>query len=188
MTVEEFTWAKYYFNFLDFKSKGLRQKALECIREFIKVFNEQSKSERRKFINSVNLEAFKIGNFNNFMPHNLYQIFTDEIQKWQKEEPNNPIAFKWTHDYIDLMKSLSLDPHDQVTLEMLSSNIINKIVMNQHELDAGFGYQGNPKEDIELITFLLPHLESLIDHEKKNRLKEILKDLEESAEKHLEDK
>jgi len=91
MTIEEFKWANYYFNFLDFKSKGLRQKALECMREFIRVYTEQSKSERRKFINSVNLEAFKNGSFNNFMPHNLYQIFTDEIQKWQKEEPS------WKH-------------------------------------------------------------------------------------------
>lgn len=185
MTVEEFKWANYYFNFLDFKSKGLRQKALECMREFIKVFTEQSKSERRKFINAVNIEAFKNGSFNNFMPHNLYQIFVDEIQKWQNEEPNNPIAFKWTHDHIDLMKSISLDPNDQVTLEMLSSNIINKIGMNQHELDAGFGYQGNPKEDIDLIKFLNPHLENLIDQENKNRLKGILKELEESAERHL---
>lgn len=187
MTIEEFKWAKDYFNYLEFKSKGLRSMALENLSEFIRVFKEQDQQERRKFIDAVKLEVFNTSDFNKYIPYDLSQAINDEIKNWQIEEPNSPTAFKWTYDSSDLMKSINLNPNDQITLEMLSSSIINRISMNQHELDAGFGYQGDPKEDLELINFLKPHLENLIDREKKIRLKRIVKDLEESAEKYLED-
>lgn len=185
MNREEFKWAKDYFEYLDLRSKGLRQKAQHSMTEFLKEFEKQVNLERRKFINELNLEAFKTSDFNKYLPHNLYQTLSNEILNWKIEEPYNPIAFKWTHDPIDLLKSISLDPNDQVTLQMLCSNVINKVAMNQHELHAGFGYFGNPQEDLELINHLKPYLNNFINQEKKTEILNMIMDLEETAEKYL---
>lgn len=184
MEIDKFSWAKDYFDYLEYKSKGLRQKAFDCLNQFFTEFKNQGKEERRKFIDDLNLTAFKNNEFDKYIPYNLYKLFLEEIECWKIEEPNNSIAFRWTRNHIDLIKSISLDPTDQVTIQLLCSSIVNKVSMNQHELNAGFGYQGNPDEDLKLLKFLNEHLDKLGDQQKELQIQNIVKDLEDTAKKY----
>lgn len=185
MEIEKFKWANNYFDYLEFKSKGLRRKALDFLSHFLIDFKNQSKEKRRQFIDDLNLIAFQKKDFDKYIPYNMYRIFLEEIESWKIEEPDNSLAFRWTRNHVDLIKSIGLNATDQVTLHLLCNSIVNKVSMNQHELNAGFGYQGNPREDLELIAFLKEHIGGLEDQQKKVELQKTIKDLEESAMKYI---
>lgn len=174
-------WTDNYLSYLDFRSKGSRQKALEVLELFISVFKTQNSHVRREFIDQINLKAFQEKDFQKYIPHNLYRVFLQEIEQWKIEEPRNPIALRWSRDISDLELAVSLDPSNQVTLQLLFKGVINKVSMNQHELNGGFGYLGDPAEDARLIKFLKIQLDCIEDKELKLRIKPIVDDLETKA-------
>lgn len=180
--LQALTWAYRFQNYIQFRKQGLKKKAMEELEYFFLDFNLQSHSDRRFFIDIVNRIAFLTDNYSLFLPENLNSKFlVPEIKLWIKDEPSNPIPYKWSSNIDDNTKSVELDPQDQIALEKLVNRLIGKISMNQHELGVNNSYDGNPGEDIALINFLHGKLENLKDLNKKNKIYQILKELKECA-------
>jgi hypothetical protein len=180
--LEEFTWIGQYLSYLELRKKGLKQKAQIQLNEFFKEFSLHDKISQRNFIDSVSSLAFITFESDLYLPYNLYHtVFLPEIDKWTEEEPLNPIPHRWSNDFEKNKKALELNAHDEIAIEKLANYVIGKVSMNQHEISAGYPYQGDPPEDIVLIDFLLPFVTNLSDVTKQQKIKKTLNELKNSA-------
>ena len=82
-----------------------------------------------------------------------------------------------------IKKAVELNPADQIALEILAKRIISKISMNQHEINSGYAYNGNPKEDISLIDFFENYVNKIIKEERRTEIIKTLSELKKCAEK-----
>ena len=175
-------WCNSYIQYVQLRDKGLKKEAKKALDQFLLDFKKQDTQSRRNFIVIVNEIVYYHNNYNVFLPFNLYEkLINPEIQEWIKEEPTNPIPLIWTRDIDSLLKAIVIDPQNQITLNMLGDLIVNKISMNQHELTAGFAYDGNPKEDVQLIDIFSTYMENLVDIVKRDTFINILASLKKNA-------
>lgn len=182
-------WQNLYTEYIDKKKKGLKRDAKILLESFIDIFAKQNKESKRMFIMEVYDLVNSTGNFNLYLPMNLYlRSIKPEIDQWIKDEPNNIIPLRFSSDVNHLKKAIVLFPNDQVALWALGEMIVNHISMNQHELPSGFGYSGNSVEDIELINFYIDQISGLTDSNKKNALLNELINLKNNAFSNLEKK
>lgn len=168
-------WCSSYNQYIENRKKGLRAEAFKFLDQFFIDYLNQNKQSRREFVVKVNEIADFYCKYSLYLPFNLYKkIIEPEIQDWIKEEPMNPIPLIWTRDIKFLLQALIIEPNNQMALNKVANAIINKISFNQHEMEAGFGYIGNPSEDIELIDSFLNFINNIVDIEKKDSyLKEL---------------
>lgn len=173
---------KKYLDYLDLRKKGLKKQAQKVLIDFFKDFELQDKTVRRDFINDVYTLAFLSNDYSTYLPYNLVeQVLKPEIYRWIEDEPDNPVPYKWTYDFNLLQKSLQLNPIDQIALTLFANKLIGRISMNQHELSAGYPYNGNPKDDIYLIDAFEELINNIQNPEERNKIKMILSDLKTSA-------
>jgi len=142
----------------------------------------KQKESRRLFIDAV----YKVSDLSDdsslYLPYNLWDgVFLKEIEDWIKDEPYNPIPYKWSGDFQLMKKSLELDPTDQQGLARFGANLVSKINMNQHEIHAGFGYSGDPVSDIQDIQFFKPFLKNIENPELRRSFTVELEELESCA-------
>ena len=180
--LNDFVWAGHYQAYIDFQKKGLRKKAFSELENFIADFKIQEKVDRWKFIDLINQLAQKTDDYNLYLPWNLNKnILQPELREWMKLEPNNPIPYKWNSDFLLLKKSVELNPFDQQTLEMYYTRLINTIRLNQHEIESGFGYSGDPQKDLNLIHESEPYIENITNPEEKEKIRKHIQELERNA-------
>jgi hypothetical protein len=167
-----------YIEYLDLRNKGLKKQGQTLLKDFLKDFELQDKTSRRYFINNIYTLAFLSNDYNTYLPVNLVeQVLKPEINDWIKDEPDNPIPYKWSYDFNLIKKSLELNPFDQITLDLFGKMLINKISMNQHGLSSGHPYDGNPNEDINLINFYEQFADYIQSIENRENVKHILMEL-----------
>ena len=180
--LNEFNWANNYINYINAKKRGTRKIAMAFLNKFILDFFNQIDKERRSFIDLVSQISYETNDYNTYLPVNLYrECFLNEISKWKKDDPNNPTPYKWSESFEDNKKALELDSLDQISLEKFSNSLINKISMNQHEIKAGFIYDGNTLEDILLINYFEPFIVNIKNSEKREIIKKNLSELKKTA-------
>lgn len=179
---ESLNWCTSYVKYIQLKLKGLRKEANIVLDQFFLDFALQPKESRRVFINRVNEIVYNHNEYNLYLPVNLYsKVLLPEIERWIRDEPNNPIPLIWTRDLTNLRKAIVIDPDNQIGLNLFAEIIINKISMNQHELTSGFSYSGSPNQDIELIDFFLNKVNKINDENKRNNLIKKLNNLKRCA-------
>ena len=162
-------WCGSYNKYIELRKKGLCEEAFKVLDQFFIDYVNQNKQSRREFVVIVNEIADFYNNGNLYIPFNLHKkIIEPEIQVWIKEEPLNPIPLIWTREINFLLQALNIEPNNQIALNKAANAIINKISYNQHEIEAGYGYLGNPIEDIELIDSFLKFIDNLVSNEKKD--------------------
>jgi hypothetical protein len=180
--IEDLNWAHRYLRYVDLLNTGLRKQARIELIEFFNDFNLQSKNIRRNFINIVNKISFITNESDVYLPYDMYHnLFLPAIDKWINDEPLNPIPYKWSNKFEDNKKALELDSKDQITIEKISNHIIGKVSMNQHEIENGYSYDGNPNEDILLIDFVIPFVQNLEEVIKRVEIIKTLKELKDCA-------
>lgn len=175
-----FSWANEYIQYLDFRDKGLRKASFKALEQFISAFNKEDKKPRRFFIDFIYRIGLEAGDYNKYLPVNLYNIFKVELSVWMKEEPENPIPYRWSSDLSLIKKAVELNPSDQLTLDIFFSRLIKGIEMNQHEVEFGFRYDGDPMQDLQLIIDGESYIAYLEDAKKKEEIKKsllVLKDV-----------
>src|SRR6266487_6871053 len=97
--LEQFGWCNQYIQYLQLRKSGLKKKAQDSLGEFFNDFQLQSKQIRREFIDFIHKKAFSTKDYSTYLPNNLNEdIFKPEIENWIKEEPDNPVPYKWTYD------------------------------------------------------------------------------------------
>ncbi|MBX2921175.1 MAG: hypothetical protein KF746_03205 [Chitinophagaceae bacterium] len=145
-------WANSYQAYLKLQKIGLRKAAFLELEKFILNFKMQERINRRKLIDLIYQLAEETGDYALYLPWNLHSnVFQPELLEWIKQEPTNPIPYKWSSDFSQLKKSIELNPSDQQALKMYYTRLINRIRLNQHEVEYGFGYSGDPQKDLKLI-------------------------------------
>lgn len=180
--IEALGWADKYIAYIRLREKGLKKEAHLALNDFFKLFHAQDKEARRHFVDLVFTVEFYANNSALYLPYNLYNdVLLPEIAAWKKEEIDNPIPYKWSNALDDYKKALELSPKDQVLLAKVSNYLTGKISMNQHEIDYGYGYDGNPDEDIALIDFFYPFVQHLSDNDVQKRLSVTLTELKHCA-------
>ena len=180
--IEGLDWCGEYLLYLENKQKGVKKEAKKHMDSFFYDFLKQKTESKRFFIDKVNQIAYDHHDFGKYLPYDLYnKLFKPEIEKWIIDESLNPIPLKWSYDFELLKKALMLNPLDQTVLHQLFTMLIARISMNQHEIKAGFGYEGNPKNDIEEIDFIMQYIDNILNSEEKNRVKTLIDELRESA-------
>ena len=179
------SWCSKYYHYIHLRKLGLKKNAQKTLVSFFDDFNIQDKLTRREFIDSIHTIAFYSKEYSLYLPYNLVnEVMKPEIYKWMEEEPMDPIPLKWSYD-IDLVKrSIVLDPSDQIALALYGGMIIGGIEMNQHEIDHGFMYDGDPTKDIELIDFYLGYINNIKDPKIKEDYTQRLTGLKECANKY----
>lgn len=183
---DNFIWASNYTKYLEYRRKGLRKEGLGFLTKFANDFKSQGKNERRRFLDYVFGLAFISEDYSEYLPVNLYnELLVPEIKNWIDDEPDNPNAYRWSADLSNVKKAVELNPIDQIALERAGQMIINAISMNQHEIQSGFAYDGNPKSDFELITFFEKFITNINDVEKREKMKSALSELKKCANDNL---
>jgi hypothetical protein len=165
----DFSWIEQYCNFLELREKGLNKKARESMVQFIQDFKLQSKEERRRFIDRLLSIVYTEKDNKLFLPQDLYlEVIKPGIRSWKEDEPWNSIPFRWSDNLPDLRMAVQLNPKDQIALFNFLSRSISFILMNQHEIDNGYEYDGSPQADmllLEELQQLLPLIENVVDKE-----------------------
>jgi hypothetical protein len=180
--IEDLAWANKYLDYIRLLNIGMRKQARSSLIEFFSVYNLQSKDKKRNFINTINILSFITNKSDIYLPYDLYNnIFLPEIESWIYDEPLNPIPYKRSNKFENNRKSLELDPKDKITIEKITNYIIGKISMNQHELQYGYSYDGEPKNDILLIDYIIPFLKNIEDTFKRKSTTKVLEELKFSA-------
>lgn len=180
--LNDFVWAFRYRTYLKLRKKGLRKAAFAELEKFILSFKMQDKASRWNYIDIINQLAHETNDYNLYLPWNLdKKILEPELNEWIKMEPNNPIPYKWSLDFSLLKKSLELNPFDQQTLDIYYTQLINKIRLNQHEIEFGFGYSGDPKEDLDLIDSSEQYIANISDDKKREKIRRDMQMLSISA-------
>ena len=82
---------------------------------------------------------------------------------------------------IAVKKSVDLNPADQLTVDMFFSKLLGRIQMNQHEVEFGFPYDGDPQRDLELIVEAESYLKYLLDLSRREVLNSQLEELKQVA-------
>jgi hypothetical protein len=178
---------KNYFSYLNFREKGLNKQSKDCMKDFIRDLKGMNKSDRQFFIDWVYRQAFEKDNYGSFLPWNLvHEIIKPELNNWMKEEPENVIPYIWSFDSVLLKKALELQPQNQIAIELLAKRVMGIISMNQHELNSGFGYNGDPEDDLKWIDFLWNYVYNLKDELKKEKITKNLQTLQIEALKYIE--
>lgn len=184
--IRNVSWANLYREYLNLRDKGLKVKGKAALLEFTNVYKNQSSEDRRSFIDIVFKAAFLTDNYSTFLPTNLYDIFfLPELKAWQDEAPENPIPLRWSTDLKDIKKAIQIKPNDPFAIEIYANRVVGRIYNNQHEIKAGFGYNGNPTEDISELNFLESHIDNFLNDIKKNNLKVVIRNLKTCAVEHL---
>lgn len=186
--LKEIPWTEKYIEYLDLRKLGLKKKAQPLLDLFLDELNRRSKQERRYFIDLICRIKF-FTKESGLFPTDLYtKIVLPEIEEWLKEEPRNIIPKRWSNNLEENKNALIIDPSDQIALEIVGNKIINRISMNQHEIESGYPYDGDPTEDIALIGFYEERLNNMQDWEKKSGMQKILTELKSCAIEYLERK
>lgn len=184
-TIKKYLWASDYLDYLDYRRAGLKAKSKLALASFMESFANQEEVVKRDFINIVYHIAYFAGEYTIYLPHNLYTIHVlPTILKWIEEEPDNFIPYRWAPDFEHNRKAVMLNPFDQISLLSFVNRVIGKISMNQHEIEAGFPYDGDASNDIEQIEFLEPFIQNISDLVKRDKIINILTDLKNIAEAH----
>jgi hypothetical protein len=179
--LQQLGWCDKYIQYVLLKQKGLIRQAKQSLVDFIKIYQEQPKVDRRKFIDYVNSEALHTKDYD-LLPYNLYnEVLLPDTLLWIKEEPLNFIPYKWSSKLELVKTALQLAPSDQETLILYGNRLIQKIAMNQHEVSRGYQYDGNAKDDYEAIDFYQPYLENIQDAANRESLAIQLADLKACA-------
>jgi len=179
--IEQLNWCSKYIEYVSLRKQGLKKQAKYSLLEFIEDYKKQSKTSQRQFIDIVNSLVYETKDYD-FMPHNLYNdILLPDIELWIREEPSNPVPYKWSYNLEMLTKALELDPFDQITLSLYGNMLIGKISMNQHEISVGYPYDGNPGEDYEKIDSYQRYLQNINDSDTKKLIEDKLIDLKQCA-------
>lgn len=180
--IEALKWADKYLDYVQLRNKGLKKKAQIKLGEFFADFILQNKSSRREFIDLINKVAFTTNDYSAYLPFNMHRdLLLPEIIDWIKDEPLNPIPYKWSSKWEDNKKSLELNPQDQIAIEKFANYVIGKISMNQHELPHGYPYDGNADGDASLIDFFEKFALNITDVEKQKKILNTLAELKQCA-------
>ncbi len=174
-------WANEYVQYLDLRRKGLRKDSFIALEKFIQIYNSLDNTYRRFFIHFIYRIGWKKGDYNEYVPVNLYNIFKTELSLWMKDEPENPIPYRWSSDLSLIKKAVDLNPSDQLTLDIFFSRLVKGIEMNQHEVEFGFRYDGDPMQDLELIVDGEFYVRYLDDTRRMENVKKFLLILKEVA-------
>jgi len=180
--LNNFTWVNRYKEYLSLREKGLKKAAQTEIEKFILDFYRQNKSDRRNFIDLIYRIGKEANDYTLYVPYNLSnQVIALELEDWRKDEPQNPIPFRWSLDFHLLQKSIEIDPVDQTTLELFFTLLCNRISMNQHEIEFGYPYDGNADDDYALINKYEGYVENISDLHKREKIKESLAEIKKVA-------
>lgn len=180
--LNNFTWANRYKEYLSLREKGLKKPAQAELEKFILDFYKQNKLARRDFIDCIYRIGQEANDYTHYIPYNLSnQVIAPELKNWREDEPQNPIPYRWSSDFDLLKKSVELDPFDQISLDLFFTRLKNKISLNQHEVEFGFHYDGNPQEDYNLISKYEKYIGNIKSQEKSEKLKHEFSELKETA-------
>lgn len=174
-------WTGAYVRYLNLREKGLRRNSMHELDQFILVFKQQGKTDRRWFINLIYTVGRKTNNYSLFIPGNLYTVFIPELKAWMKEEPDNPVPYRWAGDLSNLKRAVELDTSDQLSVEIFFDRLIGFIEMNQHEVQFGSKYDGDPSEDLIAIEESEKYIDCLKDLQKREKTKMALMELKRTA-------
>jgi hypothetical protein len=166
--IEGMPWAIDFLNYISAREKGIKMQAKLHLNSFLGKLAAQPKQEQRIFIDKIFSLGFYTNDYSLYLPMNLYVDFVlPIIQQWKQDEPFNPTPFHWSNKFDDNKAGIELDPNNQIALEKFSTQLINKISLNQHEISAGYGYHGNPENDLALIDFFLPYTKNIVNSERR---------------------
>jgi hypothetical protein len=181
-TIRKYLWASDYIDYLEYRRTGLKDKSKLALANFMESFANQEDVVKRDFINIVFHIAYFADEYTVYLPQNLYTIhILPTILKWIEEEPDNFIPYRWAPDFEHNRKAVMLNPFDQISILRFVNRVIAKISMNQHEIEAGFPYDGDASNDIEQIKFLEPFIQNISDPLKRDEIKDIATSLKNTA-------
>ncbi len=163
-------WTSHYLNYLRNRKSGLKKNAFSELNLFFSDFEKQDVSSKRFFIDIVYHLARRTDQYSLYLPMNLFEeLIKPQIVMWLIDEPNNPKPYKLSADIEHLKRAVELDPNDKETLLFFIKRVMKIVEMNQHEIDAGYDYSGDPQNDLLLLEQaekVLPFVESPIDKDK----------------------
>lgn len=116
-TLEQLDWILNYNQYIELVKKGLRKQAQTTSQIFIRDFQQQSKIQRRRFIDILCKRVYETGDYSLYLPYHLSEeICKNAIPDWIKDEPHNSIPYKWSGELELMKKSLAINSFDQETL------------------------------------------------------------------------
>lgn len=182
----ETKWTIHYINYLNYREKGLRKEAFNEWSLFFSDFKNQETGSRRWFIDIANSLARQTSSYSLYLPMNLVEnLIKPEIGRWIVDEPNNPLPYKWSSDFNLLKRAVELHPNDNEALMLFFKRLLNGINMNQHEIGAGYPYDGDPEKDLASLEDAEQYLSFVEEKTRREDLKRQIAELKLVAKKFI---
>lgn len=142
-----------YVSYLRLREQGLRKQSLRSLSQFISKAIAWDFERRRDFVDRVCLFHHQRQAFSDVIPHPLKQdLILPTLIEWAKREPTNPVPLRWQGDDIEnLRRAVALDSKEMIAREMLAEQLLTSVDYSIHELPNGYGYIGDPAEDMRLL-------------------------------------
>ena len=180
---------QHYRAYVACRQRGLKNEAKDHLKQFANVLSGSDKKARRVFADVAHRLFFYTGDGSLYLPYNLWMDFVKpDIASWIEEEPTNPIPLRWSESLEHKKRAVMVNGSDQLALLIFANTIIGKVSMNQHELAAGFPYDGNATEDLALLAFLEPFIEQVADDTLRGEIVDTIIVLKNTARAHGSEK
>jgi hypothetical protein len=141
-----------FVSYLRHRENGLRKQAFRSLSQFISTAIAWDFDRRRDFADRLCLLQHELPDVSNLVPHPLHHdLVLPTLREWATREPNNPIPFRWQGSDEDLRRAVALDSNEWIAREMLAWRLLAGVDYSIHELPNGYGYIGDPAEDLRLL-------------------------------------
>jgi hypothetical protein len=153
-----------YRGFADYcrlRGKGLRKQAFETLMRFISEMRATSEVDRKKFVDWHQTYCFLNRAIFDASPNPLKEkLIRPTIAKWIHDEPENPLALRWSDDESSMLRAATLNSNDSVAVGRLAVAMLNRIDDATHELPQEY-LGDNPNQDLVALRSILELLNGI---------------------------
>lgn len=142
-----------YVEYLRLREMGLRGQAFVRLGHFLEDAATWEFERRRGFVDRICSLQRAWPRVVALVPTPLNRgLVLPTLDEWVTREPLNPVPLRWRmRDDEDLRLAIRLDPQEQIARELLADRLLTRVAFSLHELPSGYGYLGEPAEDLAAL-------------------------------------
>ncbi len=152
------------------KEQGLNKQAIVSIRAFVADVRSSSQKVQRNMAEELCSLSFGNRAVHQLLAYPLKIFLKEVLTNWTKEEPQNPIPYKWlgyvSRDISFFERAHELDPKDEICIGQIAQAHFNDIDYQTHHLSESL-FLGSLKD----AQLSLQSAESLITKLSTNKIK-----------------
>ena len=159
-----------YVRYLRDRERGLRKQSFRHLDRFIEHVLSLPFERRCGIVDRLKLiDRERVAT--DLIPFPLRdRLIEPTLSEWKVRESNNATPRRWSYDLHDLRQAVRLDANEHIARRTLVADLLRDVSHATHEIAAGFGYIGDPAQDLPKLNEAERLLEDMQDPEQRAAL------------------